>query len=91
MFKELLADTSPAILSLFKLGYPVIDRRVQFGEGFLLLEYRFVGEAGYAGRAEVGADSIVEVAAARAQRTMSFAEILTAFIEATEFLVFFSM
>lgn len=63
MFEELLADTSPAILGLFELGYPVVDRRVQFGESFLLLEDRFVGEAGYAGRAEVGADSVVEVAA----------------------------
>jgi hypothetical protein len=51
VLEELLSYTSPSVLSLFKLGNPVVYRGIEFGEGFFLLEYRFVGETSDAGRA----------------------------------------
>jgi hypothetical protein len=38
MFQQLLPHASPAVLCLFKLGYPVVDAGIEFGERFFLLE-----------------------------------------------------
>ena len=43
-------------------------------------------EAGYAGRAQVSADSVVKITTARAQGAVGFAEVFAAFVEAAEFL-----
>lgn len=81
-----MADSCSSVLGLFEFGYPVIDRGVELGESFFLLEDGLVREASYARGAQVRADSVVEVAAAGAQGAMRFAEVFAAFIEAAEFL-----
>lgn len=86
MLKKLLAHTSPAVLSLLKLRDPIVDAAVELRESFLLLENRFVREAGDARRSEVRADPIVEVAAAAAEGAVRFAEVFTALVETTKFL-----
>jgi hypothetical protein len=45
MLEQLLSDTGPSIFGTFKLANPVINRRVEFRKGFLLLENGLVGEA----------------------------------------------
>ena len=66
MLEELLADAGSSVFGLLEFGYPVVDRGVELGEGFFLLEDGLMREACHAGRAQVAADSVVEIAAAGA-------------------------
>lgn len=86
VLEQLLSHTGASVLSVLQLGDPVVDRGVEFGQGLLLLQHGFVAKLGHARRAEVLADSRLQVAAPGAERCVGVAEILGSFIELAEFL-----
>lgn len=86
VLEQLLPDARTSVFGQFELGHPVVDRRVEFGEGLFLFEDRVVGEARDAGRAKIGADALVKIAPAGAERLVGIAQIIAAFVESTKFL-----
>ena len=44
VFQKLLSKSQASVLGLFQLGDKFVDRAVQFGKSFLLLEKGFAGE-----------------------------------------------
>ena len=86
MLEEFLPHARAPVFGLLEFGHPVVDGGVEFGEGFFLLEHGLVAETRDAGRSQVRADAVVEVAAARAETAVGFAQVFAAFVEAAEFL-----
>lgn len=86
VFEQLLPDACASVLCLLQLEYPVVDARVQFRQPLFLFQDCVMREPGNARKTDVTIDAIVEVAAASAERAVSATEVVTTFVEGTEFL-----
>lgn len=86
VLEELLTHTSAAVLSVLKLGHPVIDGRVKLSKGFFLLENGIVAELGGAGRSQVLADARVKVAPAGPERSVGATKVLGALVKLAKLL-----
>ena len=61
MLEQFLTDPNASVLGMLEFGGPLVDRGIELGKGFLLLEDGFVAELGSARRAKILADARVEV------------------------------
>lgn len=80
MLEQFLSYTSSSVLRLLELEDPAVNRGVELRESFFLLEDGFEREARYAGRAQVAADPVVQVATAKAEGAVGCAEVFAAFV-----------
>lgn len=86
VFQKLLTNSGAAILSLLELVDPVVDRRIQLGESFLLLKQRLLAELDHAWGSKILTDPGVEVASTGPQRMVGTAQVLASFVEVSQFL-----